>query len=120
MNMTQMKRKVALAAILSVAATPVLPAENRVCLRFDQLQQLQALDSGSAMATTNRQAFRVTFRGSCSAKASAAYFIVERDRLGPCLDHGDRLEVSEPAAPCVVDNVTLLPAVEVKFGRPVQ
>ena len=110
----------ALAAALSVAAAPVLAAETQACLRYDQLQQLSVLDTKTVTATTNRQAYRVTFKGVCWAKASAAYFVLNRDRLGPCLDAGDILDVSDNSTSCVVDQVTLLPSVEVKFGRPVQ
>lgn len=120
MRTTGWKTCAAWAVSLSVVAAPVLAAEAQTCLRYDQLQQLSVLDNKTATATSNRQAFRITFRGVCWAKASAAFFILNRDRLGPCLDAGDILDVSDNSTPCVVDQVTLLPSVEVKFGRPVQ
>lgn len=120
MRTTGWKTCAALGVSLSIAATPLVAAETQACLRYDQLQQLSVLDNKTATATSNRQAYRVTFKGVCWAKASAAFFVLNRDRLGPCLDAGDILDVSDNSTPCVVDQVTLLPSVEVRFGRPVQ
>ena len=96
------------ASLLTIPAfaQPAPPRNN--CLAYRDLEQLQAVNGTTAIARTRRDAYTVTFRGYCDAKATASYCILRQPQQGFCLDRGDVLDVSEPAAPCVVANVTYL------------
>jgi hypothetical protein len=109
-------------AVLLVSGTSLLAsaagAQPRPeCLALRDLQNLQATSGTSAIATTRRDAYMITFRGYCQAKSSAAYFIMRQPPLGFCLQRGDRLEVSVPAPPCVVASVTYLRSVRQTDAR---
>ena len=91
------------------------PAPVKICVPFDDLQQIHKVSNTSAVATTRRATYMIIFRASCSAMSSGAFFIVNRERVGQCLDAGDVLDASDGIT-CVVSGVSELPAVAIKNG----
>ena len=101
--------------LLLTAPAAAQPPEN--CLAYRDLEQLQAVDNLSAIATTRRDAYTVNFQSTCQAKASAAFFILDNRFHGFCVRPGDRIALSEPAPPCIVANVTHLRSVRIRDRR---
>jgi hypothetical protein len=115
-------------AVLCVAGSSLLafaaeaqpqppPPPRGNCLALRDLDQLHAVSGNSAVATTRRDAYMITFRNYCQAMASGAYFILRQPPLGLCLDRGDRLDVSVPAPACVIESITYLRSVRLTNGR---
>jgi hypothetical protein len=101
------------------AAAQAPPAPTAACLDYDDLEQLHMVSSTSAVATTRRgEIYMVTFRSACQAMSSGAFFILERNRLGICLDANDRLDISTPAPPCTVQSVVPTQSVPIRSGQP--
>jgi hypothetical protein len=110
----------ALAAALALAVAPqaIAAPQPGACLRYDELDQIHMTTDTTAVAVNTRKiAYMVTFRTSCQARASGAFFILRRDRLGECLDAGDLFEVSTPAPPCTVQSIAPLQSIPVQGGR---
>jgi hypothetical protein len=101
--------------MMLTSAASAQPREN--CLAYRDLEQLHAVDNRSAIATTRRDAYMVNFRGTCQAMGSAAFFILDDRFHGFCVRPGDRMELSEPAPPCVVASVTHLRSVRIRDRR---
>jgi hypothetical protein len=114
---------VAGSSLLAVAAEaqpqpqPLRPPPRGNCLALRDLDQLHAVSGNSAVATTRRDAYMITFRNYCQAMASGAYFILRAPPIGLCLDRGDRLDVSVPAPPCIIESITYLRSVRLTNGR---
>ena len=96
----------------SAAAQP-----SRECLYYQDLEQLHATSGTTALATTRRDAYTITFRNHCQAKSSAAFFVLRQPPLGFCVRRGDQFPISVPAPPCIVQDVTYLRSVRIQDGR---
>ena len=100
---------------LCLITTLAAAAPAKVCIPFDDLQQLHKVSNVSAVATTRRATFMVTFLASCASMSSGAFFVVDRQRVGECLDAGDVLDTSDNNT-CTVATVSELPSVSIRTG----
>jgi hypothetical protein len=102
------------AALLSASAAA---QPSRECLYYRDLEQLHATSNTTALATTRRDAYTITFLTPCQARSSAAFFILRQPPLGFCVRPGDRFPISAPAPACVVKDITYLRSVRIQDGR---
>ena len=109
---------VAGAAAFNVRAAEETPAQGgAVCARYDELVSINMIDSMTAVAATRRGVFQITFRASCQVRQAGGYFVMERDRLGQCIDAGDLFRTNVPVADCVVASVAPLESVPIRNGQ---
>lgn len=99
-----MRPSILLTIVAALAVTPAVAGE--ACLKMRDIDSMTRVDSQTILVNRfHKQPYEVRFRAACYQQYPGNYFIYRPEWLGPCLDRGDALPLSEGGV-CMVDQVT--------------
>ena len=77
---------------MSAVGTATAQSQN-TCIAYRDIERIQAAkdDDMTAVVTTRRHDYLITFRARCPVRAIGGSFGLDRNRLGPCIKTEEKL-----------------------------
>jgi hypothetical protein len=101
----------ALFSMLAVSSADQASAQSdSTCVYYRDIGSMNAVDNETALiTTTRREKYLVTFGNICTARQHGEFFILDRFKLGICVDAGDVFPTGGASAPCRVESISRAP-----------